>query len=421
MNLRPVDPDALGAARRYVLFGLFGTGNIGNDATLQVTLHHLRRLDPGASIHCICNELPDFARAAGVEAIPLNPLVIKGRWRIGQAGLRNAYAAVTTLVSEPARRARMRRILAGATMLVFVGTGVFDDFGLLPWDMPAWLLGWSRAAEAEGVPVHLLAVGAGPIRNRLNRWLMRRAILTAQRRSLRDKVSRDFLLSLGVDAGQDPIAPDLVFGLPLEWIHAGAPGRIPPRVVGLGVMGYFGWEADRARGRSIYRAYIQKLERFLRWLLERGYQVRLLVGEMPTDEMPLQDLVAAVDPAGSLRASGALTTPSDFSFAGLLAEVAQCDLVVASRFHNLISAFAIGRPGIAIGYASKFDALADDMGLADMVQHIESFDVDRLERDFLVLQQTCATASARVASQAQRNRYAVEQVFESHLGRHRMP
>ncbi len=410
----PVEASPCGR-RRFVLFGLFGTGNIGNDATLRVTLHHLRARAPDADIFCICNELPDFARALGVLALPLNPLPVKGRWRVPYSWLRNAYAAAGMLVSEPFRRARMRRLLMGADRLIFVGTGVFDDFGLLPWDMPAWMLGWCRAASRVGAKVQLLAVGAGPMRNALNRALMKRAIDAADRRSLRDTVSRDYLQSIGIDASADTVVPDLVFGMPLEWIPNHRPAESPPRVVGLGVMGYFGWNADPQKGQEIYQAYIAKMERFLRWLLERGYAVRLLVGELPTDERPVRDLLSAVDPNGQARSDGRLATQAIDSLDGLLEEIAATDIVVASRFHNVICALAAGRPAIAVGYASKFDALMAEMGMGSYSLHIETFEVEQLKRDFVTLAESHAEVKARLGSRCATYRQSVQQVFDAHV------
>lgn len=401
--------------RRFVLFGLFGTGNIGNDATLRVTLHYLRTREPDADIICVCNELPEFARDFGVSPLPLNPLPVRGRWRIANAWLRNAYAATAMLVSEPLRRARMRRVLAGADSLIFVGTGVFDDFGLLPWDMPAWMLGWCRAAVSVGAQVQLLAVGAGPMRNRLNRALMKRAIVAADRRSLRDTVSRDYLQSIGVDTSADSVVPDLVFGLPSEWIAHSRPPESPPRVVGLGVMGYFGWNADQQKGQGIYRTYITKMEQFLRWLLERGYAVRLLVGELPTDERPVRDLLSAVDPHGQARSEGSLATQAVHSLDGLLKEIAATDIVVASRFHNVICALAAGRPAMAVGYASKFDALMAEMGMGSYSLHIETFEVEQLKRDFVTLAESHAEVKARLGSRCATYRQSVQQVFAAHF------
>jgi polysaccharide pyruvyl transferase WcaK-like protein len=59
-------------------------------------------------------------------------------------------------------------------------------------------------------------------------------------------------------------------------------------------------------------------------------------------------------------------------------QIAETDLVVATRFHNIVCALKLGKPAISIGYAAKNDALMAEMGLGEFCQHIESFDVDVL-------------------------------------------
>ena len=127
-------------SRRVVLFGLFGIGNLGNESTLWVTLHHLRRRLPNAEIVCVCDKVPAFAAEFGVTHLPFDPMPVRGTWHFRNKILRDIYLAVATLVTEPTRRRRAVRQLAGADQLVVVGTGALDDLGELPWGMPAWIL-----------------------------------------------------------------------------------------------------------------------------------------------------------------------------------------------------------------------------------------------------------------------------------------
>ena len=61
------------------------------------------------------------------------------------------------------------------------------------------------------------------------------------------------------------------------------------------------------------------------------------------------------------------------------------DLVVATRFHNIVSALKLGKPSISIGYAEKNDVLMAAMGLGDFCQHIERLSLDRLMRQLSTL------------------------------------
>jgi polysaccharide pyruvyl transferase WcaK-like protein len=65
--------------------------------------------------------------------------------------------------------------------------------------------------------------------------------------------------------------------------------------------------------------------------------------------------------------------------------MADTDLVVATRYHNVVCALRMGRPTISIGYSVKNDALLAGMGLADCCQSIERLDVALLETQTLRL------------------------------------
>jgi polysaccharide pyruvyl transferase WcaK-like protein len=107
------------------------------------------------------------------------------------------------------------------------------------------------------------------------------ALRLGSQRTYRDQVSKEFLLRAGFDASRDQVVPDLVFGLPANPTGGRLPVGMPPRTVGLGVMGYYGWRLNPRSGEPIYAAYVAKLKEFVRWLLERGYAIRLLTGQLP--------------------------------------------------------------------------------------------------------------------------------------------
>ena len=63
----------------------------------------------------------------------------------------------------------------------------------------------------------------------------------------------------------------------------------------------------------------------------------------------------------------------------VMQQMADTDIVVATRYHNVVCALRVGKPTISIGYAEKNDALLAEVGLADFCQDIERLDVDLLE------------------------------------------
>jgi polysaccharide pyruvyl transferase WcaK-like protein len=225
------------------------------------------------------------------------------------------------------------------------------------------------------------------------------------------------LEGIGVDTGQDPVVPDLVFGLPAEELASYLMPTTPPKTIGVGVMGYYGWSNDKQEGRKIYESYIAKMTKFVLWLLDRGYEVRLLLGQLNADEGPIGDVLDAVAAQASAESNRRLSAPRIDSLDGLLRGIAATDTVVATRYHNVICALVLGRPVISIGYASKFDALMRQVGLESYCQHIEELNVDRLIEQFLDLTRNHAWAAELVRAKSAVFRQRLQGMYDSLFGR----
>jgi len=65
-----------------------------------------------------------------------------------------------------------------------------------------------------------------------------------------------------------------------------------------------------------------------------------------------------------------------------LEQIAQTDIVVASRFHNVLCALMLERPVISLGYHDKNTNLMAEMGLESYCQYIEHFTVEKLIEQF---------------------------------------
>jgi polysaccharide pyruvyl transferase WcaK-like protein len=58
--------------------------------------------------------------------------------------------------------------------------------------------------------------------------------------------------------------------------------------------------------------------------------------------------------------------------------MARAEVVVASRFHNLICALRLARPTVSLGYAEKHSCLMRELGLEEYHQDILGLGADRL-------------------------------------------
>jgi polysaccharide pyruvyl transferase WcaK-like protein len=365
-------------APRVAVFGIFGRTNLGNEATLAAFLASLRQRLPGARVVCIGPHGCEVTAGHGLELIEMEPLRVRAAlwrhfWRFRHNPLVRAAAFVIQLATEPRRRRLTTERMRNFDVLVVPGTGILDDFGQGPLDLPHHLLRWCLAARRASVPVYFLSVGAEAVPGRLTRRILRRAAELSAYLSYRDAESRRNAESLGVSAPAQ-ICPDLAFSLPRTQLPAFDPVAWPPRRVGLGVMGYYGWNREEAVGERIYLDYLAKLSRFVSWLLERNLSIRLLTGDTGPDARPIRELAETFGTR--------VTAEPIADFHDLLDQIAQTDVVVGTRFHNVLLALLLERPTVSIGYSSKNDALLAEFGLGEYCQDIETFQVDRLVAQF---------------------------------------
>lgn len=367
----------MGAAPKKIgLFGLFGSGNIGNDGSLEAMLDFLRAARPDAELLCICSDAGRVQREFHLPAI-----------RIG------GQAATNPLLRPLERFLPTRKLLQwlhafrgvrGLDTLIMPGTGILDDFSERFWGSPASLFGWCLAARLRGAKVAFVCVGAGPINHSVSRWLMKSAARMAQYRSYRDTLSRDFMESIGFDTRSDAVYPDIAFRLPVPTSVPAVPGASGPLTVGLGVMTYFGWRGDAQRGAAIYESYLQKITRFALWLLDQGHRVRILMGE-ETDQQAIDDLMRAMAAERPDYPRERVMAEPTHSLHDLMRQIAETQVVVATRFHNVVCALKLSKPVVSLGYAKKNDVLMAEMGLGEFCQHVERFDVDLLIEQFTTL------------------------------------
>lgn len=376
---------------RVVLFGLFGIGNIGNDGSLQAMLDMLRRERPQAELVCVCAGPDRVRKAFRVEARPMR---ISNRARGLLRTLDRIFLGIPGLVADAAHAFRTMR---GADMMIVPGTGILDDLGEESYQMPLRLFMWCLAARLAGVHIAFASVGAGPIRNRLSRFLMLSAAKRAHYRSYRDGFSREYVSVHGIDTRNDPICPDVVFGLTVPEV----PKREgSPFTLGLGVMDCRGWYGRGQEADAIYQTYISKVAFFSAWLVRNGFHIRILIGQ-ESDRRAAVDMLRMMRAYTGRNAAECIQVGPCGSLHDLMREISRTDIVVATRYHSIVCALKMGRPSISIEYAPKNTEVMLGTGLGDYCETAEMFATDaliekfqRLRRDYHYFQARIRTSVA---------------------------
>ncbi|MBB4091645.1 dTDP-4-dehydrorhamnose 3,5-epimerase [Ochrobactrum pecoris] len=345
---------------RIGLLGQFGSGNTGNDGSLEAMLQLLQRRCPDAELVCICSKPDVVTQTFDVPAQPVaQPDPSNWLLRIINKALLHFPRRIVGFFCA--------LLLASQLDLIVVpGTGILDDFNENPFGWPFAMLRWSLAAKIASTRLIFVSIGAGPVAHPLSRVFIRWASVLAAFRSYRDQVSHDFMKHLDVNPAQDFVSADIAFALPtVPDEHRVSSDQC----VGIGVMIYRGWRKDEKDGDAIYGEYRAKMTTLVKRLSADGRQVRLLIGGKGDIEAA-RDILERLSPA---EADNVVFEPIA-SLHELMQQIARTDVVIASRYHNVVCALAMKRPTISLAYASKNDALLLDTGLEAFCHQIESFD-----------------------------------------------
>ncbi|MEV8528640.1 polysaccharide pyruvyl transferase family protein [Streptomyces sp. NPDC052000] len=372
---------------RVGVFGLLGSGNLGNDGSLEAVLGYLSAEHPAAVVDALCGGPEIVSARYGIPATRLH--WYRGEYRTASRAGAIAAKGLGKLVDAVRTAAWVRR----HDVVIVPGMGVLEaTLPLRPWGFPYSLFLLCATGRLFGTRVALVGVGAAAIGRRPTRALVRWSARLATYRSYRDALSRDAMRAMGVDTARDEVYPDLAFALPepREW---GTPcselvGEIgeepssPQGPVCVGVMDFHGGNDDRTRAEEIHRRYLDGTTRFVRALVEDGRPVRLLTGD-EVDRPVVAAILNAVD-------SPLVTAADVSSLADLMKEMAAADTVVATRYHNLICALKVGTPTLALSYAAKSDALMGRMGLGAYCHPAREVDAGRLFEQFRALERRSA-------------------------------
>ncbi|MEU0688909.1 polysaccharide pyruvyl transferase family protein [Streptomyces uncialis] len=365
---------AHGTPVRVGVFGLLGSGNLGNDGSLEAVLGYLRAAHPEAAVDALCGGPEAVTTRYGIPATRLH--WYRGEYRTASRAGAIAGKGLGKLVDVFRTAAWVRR----HDVVIVPGMGVLEaTLPLRPWGFPYSLFLLCASGRLLGTRVALVGVGAAAIRSRPTRALVRWSARLATYRSYRDDLSRDALRAMGVDTTRDEVYPDLAFALPVPRADARSG---PPGPVCVGVMDFHGGNDDRDRAEQIHRRYLDGTIRFVRALVEDGRPVRLLTGD-DVDASVVAAILDAVD-------SPLVTAAGAASLADLMKETAAADTVVATRYHNLVCALKAGTPTLALSYAAKSDALMARMGLDAYRHPAREVDADRLLEQFRALEKESA-------------------------------
>jgi polysaccharide pyruvyl transferase WcaK-like protein len=175
-----------GALDSAVIIGVYGKGNFGDEALLEIVAGELEEALPGVAIHVFCSGPEAVWRRFGFDAVTRTPA--SGFWH-KLALVRHSKVVV----------------VGGGTLLCDHGGGLDDAIAVTTFFF------WLVLARLFGVPTVLYGQGFGPAHGRWIRFGLRLVRFASTEVTVRDAVSHDLLTRVAgrherFRLGADPVA-----------------------------------------------------------------------------------------------------------------------------------------------------------------------------------------------------------------------
>lgn len=412
---------------RISLYGNFGAGNLGNECTLQAVIEQILLRRPDAQLQCLCTDPDDVQRR---HRIPAFRASMRGAAESSSFEPKSNQSADSIGTPRPKGRVgrslrfvfrrlplefvhwlTMLRVIGRTDMLIVAGTGIVADYMCGPLGWPYDMFKLSVLAALCRVKVVFLSVGVGPITHPLSRWFIKSSLGLAQYRSYRDEKSKRYLEKIGFSTNRDAVYPDVVFGLSER--HLGSTGARAGRrrIVGLGLKDYSG-----VTGRletAEYRQYLDTMAAFVAWLNAHDFGVRLLIGDFQYDSRVREEFVDLLKSRNLPAEPSLLIAEPALTVAELLRQIAETDVVISPRYHNLVMAMILNKPVMALSDHSKLDSLLTDLGLAQYLVPLENLRADDLVARFKQMDGDAERLRSYIRGELEKYRQALDEQYAS--------
>lgn len=372
--------------QKISLFGNFGTLNLGNECTLEAMIYNIRAHNPKASINSICSNPGDVSIRHKIDASPIFYQPFDKYMPESLSGKSNLIFRVLRLLliripSEFTEWIRAIKVLKDRHVLIMTGTGMLADHGAGPHGFPYQIFKWTVVAKICKVRVYFVSVGAESIHHSLSKLFIKTSIRIADYISFRDKHSEQYMKNLGLNV-ECKIYPDLAFSLPRTVMPVRKSEKSEIISIGVGLYDYCRGKNDKKNIDQKYIDYMDKITIFISWLIQKGYAVRILIGDIKYDNPVREDLKVRLNNIRKCFENCEIVDNPINSVKQLLEQIEATDLVVATRFHNVLLAIILNIPVISIGYDAKNNVLMESFGFGRYCQDIDNFNVDLLANQF---------------------------------------
>jgi polysaccharide pyruvyl transferase WcaK-like protein len=142
-------------------------------------------------------------------------------------------------------------------------------------------------------------------------------------------------------------------------------------------MDYAGRYSVSAPSNETYPTYLNNLASVTGWLLAQENDVQLLIGSI-ADVPTIKEFRTLMRKRFPALDEGSIIDEPVLSVKDLLSQIAATDIIVATRFHNVLFALLCEKPVVSISFHHKCSSLMSAMGLSAYCLDINDFNADQI-------------------------------------------
>jgi polysaccharide pyruvyl transferase WcaK-like protein len=155
---------------------------------------------------------------------------------------------------------------------------------------------------------------------------------------------------------------------------------------------------------------LENLVLLVEWLLGHGYDIRLLIGDAYDQPLTGEFKSLLTTRLAVFNDTHILHAPAT-SAEQLLAHLAGTEMVVATRFHNILLALLLNKPVISISFHHKCASLMEEMGLSAYCHDINHMNAGGLIEQFQKLQRNADKLKPLIRQRVEQSRRALDEQY----------
>lgn len=348
----------------------------GSEALLRTRINSIRRLTHGVKFYVLTVYTEECKPITGVEYIDTF------------GGRRERFISVIYLVSSVYRaiswttnalafryfgfcfNKSIEKIASSEMFISSDGDVLGEDYGFLPFLWRTYFLSLGILLKK---PVVIYAEGAGPFNSRIGRIISKYLFDRCVKISVRDEISREHLVDLGIDRGRISLVADSAFLLSpsAKDYNYRKKGK---KLIGIAVSELavkYGFRCKK--NEEPYNSFVIFMSELIDWMVENlGANVIMIshaIQPKRDDYRTASDITKRIKNRDQVEILDKNFTAADFKKA-----ISYCDLVISSRLHAAIAALSTCVPVIGIAYSHKLASIFNSFDMADLAINIQDLD-----------------------------------------------